>query len=104
MVLVAPMIAGVSNFSALRREFPAVALLAHPALAGNQIAPAALLGTLFRVFGADAVIFPNHGGRFSYTRATCEAIVDNLRSTRDRASGRRCRCRPAACRSSACRS
>ena len=81
-VLIAPMIAGVSNFNALRREFPAVALLAHPALAGNQIAPAALLGTLFRVFGADAVIFPNYGGRFSYTRAACDAIVGNLRSPR----------------------
>ena len=81
-VLIAPMIAGVSNFNALRREFPAVALLAHPALAGSRIAPAALLGTLFRAFGADAVIFPNHGGRFSYTRAACDAIVGSLRSPR----------------------
>ena len=45
-VLVTPMIAGVSNFQALRREFADMALLAHPALAGNQIAPEALLGTL----------------------------------------------------------
>lgn len=79
MVLIAPMLAGVSNFNALRREFPSMAFLAHPALAGNQIAPAALLGTLFRVFGADAVIFPNHGGRFSYSLATCQAIVSRLR-------------------------
>jgi ribulose-bisphosphate carboxylase large chain len=79
MVLVAPMIAGVSNFNALRREFPAMAFLAHPALAGNQIAPAALQGTLFRVFGADAVIFPNHGGRFSYSPETCQAIASRLR-------------------------
>jgi ribulose-bisphosphate carboxylase large chain len=81
-VLIAPMIAGVSNFNALRGEFPEVAFLAHPALAGNRIAPATLLGNLFRVFGADAVIFPNHGGRFSYTRAACDAIVGNLRSPR----------------------
>ena len=79
MVLMTPMIAGVSNFNALRREFPAMAFLAHPALAGNQISPQALLGTLFRVFGADAVIFPNHGGRFSYTRSTCDAIATRLR-------------------------
>ncbi|HTN49638.1 MAG TPA: RuBisCO large subunit C-terminal-like domain-containing protein [Burkholderiaceae bacterium] len=78
-VLVTPMIAGASNFNALRREFPAMAFIAHPALAGNQIAPAALLGVLFRVFGADAVIFPNHGGRFSYTRATCLSIAARLR-------------------------
>ncbi len=81
-VLLAPMIAGVSNFNALRREFPGTAFLAHPALAGNQFAPAALLGTLFRVFGADAVIFPNQGGRFSYSRAVCRSIATNLRTTR----------------------
>ena len=34
------------------------------------------------MFGADAVIFPNHGGRFSYTRAACDAIVGSLRSPR----------------------
>jgi ribulose-bisphosphate carboxylase large chain len=80
MVLVAPMVAGVSNFHALRREFPEIAFLAHPAIAGNQIAPAALLGTLFRLFGADASIFPNHGGRFSYSRAVCAAIAGALRA------------------------
>ena len=36
-------------------------------------------GTLFRLFGADAVIFPNHGGRFIYTRSTCGAIAARLR-------------------------
>jgi len=81
-LLVTPMVAGVSNFQALRREFADMVLLAHPALAGNQIAPAALLGTLFRHFGADAVIFPNHGGRFSYSRATCQAIATCLREPR----------------------
>jgi ribulose-bisphosphate carboxylase large chain len=80
IVLVTPMIAGVSNVQALRREFPAMGFLAHPALAGNQIAPSALLGTLFRLFGADAVIFPNHGGRFSYAPAACAAIVNRLRT------------------------
>ena len=80
IVLMTPMIAGVSNLQALRREFPTMGFLAHPALAGNQIAPPALLGTLFRLFGADAVIFPNHGGRFSYAPEVCEAIADRLRA------------------------
>ncbi len=80
MVLVAPMVAGVANFNALRREFDSVAWLAHPALAGNQIAAPALLGRLFRLFGADAVIFPNHGGRFSYSRLLCQAIAERARS------------------------
>lgn len=79
MVLIAPMIAGVANFSALRREFDAVAWLGHPALAGNQIAAPALLGRLFRLFGADAVIFPNHGGRFSFPRESCLAIAERAR-------------------------
>ena len=78
-VLLAPMIAGVSNFNALRREWREIVFIAHPALAGHAIAPAALQGTLFRAFGADAVIFPNHGGRFSYTREACAAIAANLR-------------------------
>lgn len=79
-VLIAPMIVGVSNFNALRREFPELALLAHPALAGVRIRPSLLLGKLFRLFGADAVIFPNHGGRFSFSRDECQAIASNLRS------------------------
>lgn len=81
MVLVAPMVCGVATVNALRREHPELAFLAHPALGGNsRIAPAALLGKLFRLFGADAVIFPNHGGRFAFSRATCHAIAANNRS------------------------
>jgi len=79
-VLVAPMIVGVSTFNALRREFPSLAFVAHPALAGHEIRPSLLLGKLFRLFGADAVIFPNHGGRFSYSREECRAIAGNLRA------------------------
>lgn len=79
-VLIAPMIVGVSNFKALREEFPSLAWLAHPALGGHQIRPSLLLGKLFRLFGADAVIFPNHGGRFSYSREECQAIASNLRA------------------------
>lgn len=78
-VLIAPMISGPSNFNALRREWPRMVFIAHPALAGTAVAAPVLLGTLFRAFGADAVIFPNHGGRFSYSRATCEAIATRLR-------------------------
>jgi NAD(P)-dependent dehydrogenase (short-subunit alcohol dehydrogenase family) len=48
---------------ALVREHSDLAFLAHPSLAGARMAPVALLGRLFRALGADAVIFPNHGGR-----------------------------------------
>jgi ribulose-bisphosphate carboxylase large chain len=79
-VLVCPMLCGVPTLVELVREEAGVPILAHPALAGNvRIAPALLLGRLFRVFGADATIFPNFGGRFSYDRATCRAIAQRAR-------------------------
>ncbi len=77
--LVAPMIGGASNLAALARD-AGVVLIAHPALAGAaRIAPALLLGKLFRLFGADATIFPHAGGRFSYALAECVAIADAAR-------------------------
>ena len=79
IALVAPMLVGLPVFVEMRREF-GLALLAHPAFAGaSRVAPALLLGKLFRLFGADATIFPNHGGRFSYTRAACLAITSAAR-------------------------
>jgi ribulose-bisphosphate carboxylase large chain len=75
-VMVAPMIAGLSNFHRLVRENPAIAFVAHPTMAGAaRIAPALLLGRLFRVLGADAVVFPNYGGRFGYSPDTCRALA-----------------------------
>jgi len=74
--LVAPMIAGVSTFHALVRENPGFAFMGHPALTGpGYIAPPFLFGKLFRLFGADASVFANHGGRFGYTPATCAALA-----------------------------
>jgi ribulose-bisphosphate carboxylase large chain len=79
-VLAEPMILGFSNFHRLVRNFPAMAFFAHPAMAGAaRIAPPLLLGKLFRLFGADVTVYPNHGGRFSYTPETCKAIADEAR-------------------------
>src|SRR5947209_13700613 len=75
-VMVAPMIAGLSNFHRLVHENPSIAFVAHPTMAGAaRIAPALLLGRLFRVLGADAVVFPNYGGRFGYSPDTCRALA-----------------------------
>jgi ribulose-bisphosphate carboxylase large chain len=83
-VMLAPMIAGVSNFHCLVRENPELAFFAHPALAGAaRINPALLFGKLFRLFGADAVIFPNYGGRFGYSQETCRAIATAALEERD---------------------
>lgn len=79
--MVAPMVSGVAALALAARE-AGVPVLAHPALAGiARIAPPLLLGKLFRLFGADATIFPNAGGRFSYPRETCLAIADAARSS-----------------------
>jgi ribulose-bisphosphate carboxylase large chain len=75
-VMVAPMVAGVSNLHRLVADNPDIAFLAHPSLAGAaRIAPPFHFGRLFRMLGADAVIFPNHGGRFGYSADTCRAIA-----------------------------
>jgi ribulose-bisphosphate carboxylase large chain len=74
-VMVAPMVMGLSNFHRLLRDHPNVAFLAHPSLAGSRIAPPLLFGKLFRMLGADAIIFPNHGGRFGYSAETCRALA-----------------------------
>ncbi len=80
MALVAPMLIGLPAFVELRSEL-SIPVLAHPAFAGaSRIAAPVLLGTLFRMLGADATIFPNHGGRFSYSRETCMAIASNARA------------------------
>jgi ribulose-bisphosphate carboxylase large chain len=79
-VLICPMLCGVPTLVELVREEAGVPILAHPAFAGNaRIAPDLLLGRLFRMFGADATIFPNFGGRFYYDRGTCRAIARRAR-------------------------
>jgi ribulose-bisphosphate carboxylase large chain len=79
-LLIAPMVCGVATLVELKRTHPDIAFLAHPALAGTRISPPALLGKLFRLFGADAVIFPNHGGRFSFSPTQCHAIAAHNRA------------------------
>ena len=83
-VMIAPMIAGLANFHRLVRENAGLAFFAHPALAGaSRIAPPLLIGKLFRLFGADAVIFPNYGGRFGYSPETCRALARAALKPRD---------------------
>jgi ribulose-bisphosphate carboxylase large chain len=78
--MLAPMVAGFANMQALVREFPDIAFFAHPSLGGAaRLAPALLIGKLFPLVGADAVIFPNFGGRFGYSPETCRALADNAR-------------------------
>ncbi len=83
-VLVSPLLAGLDSLQAVGKE-SGLAVLAHPALSGaffgasHGIVPEILLGDIFRVLGADGVIYPNVGGRFPFDDRICRAINDRLR-------------------------
>lgn len=79
-VMVAPMLAGLSNVQALVSGNPDIAFFAHPTLGGAaRIAPELLIGKVFPLVGADAVVFPTFGGRFGYSPATCRDLAGNAR-------------------------
>ena len=74
-VMMAPMLSGVATLQAIAREWPDMAILAHPSMTGGgQIAPDLLFGKLFRLWGADALIFANYGGRFGFTPQMCRSL------------------------------
>lgn len=81
-VMLAPMLMGLPFFwEFVQNEIP-MAVLAHPTFSGAlRINAATLFGKIFRYLGADGVIYVNYGGRFSYSRETCEEIAENLRDT-----------------------
>jgi len=80
-VLVAPMLIGLPAFFDVVDEFPEFVYLAHPSFGGaTRIDPTLLFGKVFRLFGADAVIFVNFGGRFAYSREQSLAIAAALRA------------------------
>jgi ribulose-bisphosphate carboxylase large chain len=63
-----------------------LAIIGHPSLAGtffhtqyHGMTPAVLLGTLYRLLGADISVFPNAGGRFLFTQQECTELADALR-------------------------
>jgi ribulose-bisphosphate carboxylase large chain len=69
---------GLAGFDAMRQlaadDAIGLPVLAHPALLGSYVTSrdgfshGVLFGTLMRFAGADATIFPNFGGRFSFSR------------------------------------
>ncbi len=84
-VLTAPMLVGLDTVRVLARRYR-LALMAHPAFTGTHfhdpdhgMTPAVLLGTLYRLIGADISIFPNAGGRFAFSEQECRDLADALR-------------------------
>jgi ribulose-bisphosphate carboxylase large chain len=80
-VVIAPAIAGVSTLHGLVRANPDFAFMSHPAMSGAARISPVLIARLFRLFGADCVVFPNHGGRFGYSSQTCAEIAGGLRDS-----------------------
>ena len=78
---------GITGFDHMRdlavRDDIGVPIMGHPAFLGSfvssptgGIAHDVMYGTLMRYAGADLTIFPNYGGRFSFSEAECASIAD----------------------------
>lgn len=85
-ILVAPFLIGPDTGFSLARKYD-LAVMTHPTMSGTHfhdprhgMTPAILLGTLFRLFGADISVFPNSGGRFTFTAQECQDLAAALRN------------------------
>lgn len=82
-IMVAPGLAGFDSMRQLADEDSiALPVFSHPAFLGSYVTGStsgfshqALFGQITRLAGADAVIYPNFGGRFSFSKTECEAIA-----------------------------
>ena len=85
-VVLCPSLMGLDALRWVAAGPHALAVMAHPSHAptapgrAEGIAPDVLLGTLYRVAGADIVVYVNTGGRFSWPERTCHAVNDRLRA------------------------
>jgi ribulose-bisphosphate carboxylase large chain len=84
-VLVPPFLIGPDTGFRLARTYDLI-VMSHPTMTGTHfhdprhgMTPAVLLGTLFRLFGADISVFPNMGGRFTFSREECLDLASALR-------------------------
>ncbi len=85
-VVLSPMLVGLPLLHQLASLAEGLPIIAHPAFGGVlRAAEPVLFGKLFRWYGADAVIFPHAGGRFSYSAETCAALAAALRAEHPRA-------------------
>lgn len=82
-LMLAPGLTGLDSMHQLAAdEQMSLPILSHPTFQGgfvtsadSGIAHGVLFGTLARLAGADGTIFPNDGGRFTFSRADCDAIA-----------------------------
>jgi ribulose-bisphosphate carboxylase large chain len=62
-------------------------IMGHPAFLGayvlsetHGIEHGLMFGTLYRLAGADMTVYPNYGGRFSFSQDACRSIADACRA------------------------
>ncbi|CAK0741678.1 ribulose-bisphosphate carboxylase large chain [Gammaproteobacteria bacterium] len=90
-LLICPALTGLDAMRCLAKdESLRLPILSHPAFQGsyltspgNGMSHFSLLGQLTRLAGADAVIFPNYGGRFAFSQAECFSIVAGTETAMD---------------------
>lgn len=87
-LLISPQLTGLSALATLAESSLDLPVMAHPAFSGpftinsdSGIAPDIYFGKLWRALGADAVIYPNSGGRFSYSLEECQSINARCRES-----------------------
>lgn len=80
-VMVIPHLCGYEAMLELAESDLDLPVIAHPAFSGTLVtdpdhgfSPAFFYGELYRAFGADFAIYPNTGGRFSFTPEECHAL------------------------------
>ena len=85
-VMVCPSLMGLDVMRSIAAGPRPLAIMAHPTHSQTApsrregIAPEVLYGTLYRVAGADIVVYVNAGGRFAWPVEQCEAINARLRA------------------------
>lgn len=78
-VMLTPMLHGLPLMAEIVADHAKVPILGHPSFGGfGRIAPELLFGKIFPLYGSDATIFANFGGRFSYQKETCGALAREL--------------------------
>ena len=82
-VLIAPGITGFDAMKAISENDELnLPVVCHPSFMGSfvtgpyGISHHALFGQIVRLAGADATIYPNYGGRFSFSKQECKSIAE----------------------------
>ncbi|MDP4146443.1 MAG: RuBisCO large subunit C-terminal-like domain-containing protein, partial [Bacillota bacterium] len=83
-LLIAPGLTGLDAMRELSEDDSlALPIISHPAFQGSYvlgrggISHSVLFGEINRLAGADGTIYPNFGGRFSFSREECKGIAES---------------------------